>query len=183
MTTSPDSPGGSRAPTHADGFDLLDLCHRHTVLALGKLAALITRLSAHGPDDEARSLAAEVLHHFATTARQHHDDEERHVFPKLAASGDAELVQHVLRLQEDHHWLEKDWMELAPQIAAVANGQIGYDLDLMREGAVTFTALSHDHMALEESCIYPQARAQLGARERRAIGREMVLRRRTSRAR
>ena len=182
MTTTPDSPGTSRAPAHADGFDVLDVCHRQTVLALGKLAALITRLSAHGPDDAARSLAAEILDHFATTARQHHEDEERHVFPRLAASGDAELVQNVLRLQQDHDWLEEDWRELSPHIAAVANGQIGYDLDLLRDGAATFTALSHDHMALEESCIYPQARAQLGARERRAMGREMAARRRAARA-
>ena len=87
----------------------------------------------------------------------------------------------MLRLQQDHDWLEEDWRELSPHIAAVANGQIGYDLDLLRDGAATFTALSHDHMALEESCIYPQARAQLGERERRAMGREMAARRRAAR--
>lgn len=183
MTTIADSPGTSGAPAHADGFDVLDLCHRQTVLALGKLAALITRLSVHGPDDTARSLAAEILHHFATTARQHHEDEERHVFPRLVLSGDAELVQNVLRLRQDHDWLGEDWRELAPHIAAVANGHIGYDLALLRDGAATFTALSHDHMALEESCIFPQARAQLGERERRAMGREMAVRRRAARAR
>jgi len=183
MTTIPDPPGKSRAPAHADGFDVLDVCHRQTVLALGKLAALITRLSVRGPDDAARSLAAEILLHLETTARQHHEDEERHVFPRLAVSADTELVHNVLRLQQDHDWLEEDWMELAPHIAAVANGHIGYDLDLLRDGAATFTALSHDHMALEESCIYPQARAQLGARERLAMGREMALRRRAARAR
>lgn len=183
MTTIPDSTGTSGAPTHADGFDVLDICHRQTVLTLGKLAALITRLSVHGPDDAARSLAAEILHHFETTARQHHEDEEQHVFPRLVACGDAELVQNVLRLQEDHDWLEENWMEISPHIAAVAHGHIGYDLDLLRAGAATFTALSHDHMALEESCIYPQARTLLAARERYAMGREMSERRRATRAR
>ena len=162
MTSGPDSPAPSRAAAHADGFDVLDVCHRHTVLALGKLAALITRLSVHGPDDPARSLAAEILHYFETTARQHHEDEGRHLFPRLAVSGDAELVHNLFRLQQDLDWLEEDWMELAPHIAAVANGHIGYDLDLLRDGAATFTVLSHDHMALEESCIYPQARASGG---------------------
>ena len=173
MTTIPDSPCASRAPAQADGFDVLDICHRQTVLAIGKLAAHITRLSIHGPDDAARSLAAEILHHFVATARQHREDEERHVFPRLVASGDAELVQNVLRLQEDHDWLEEDWMEIPPHIAAVAHGHIGHDLDLLRAGAATFTALSHDHMAMEESCIYPQARAQRGARLRYAMSREM----------
>lgn len=101
MTKISASPSTFRAPAHADGFDVLDLCHRHTVLSLGKLAALTTRLRVHGPDDEARSLATEILHHFAGAARQQHEDEERHVFPRLTASDDAELVQNVLRLQQD----------------------------------------------------------------------------------
>ena len=125
MTTIPDSPCASRAPAQADGFDVLDICHRQTVLAIGKLAAHITRLSIHGPDDAARSLAAEILHHFVATARQHHEDEERHVFPRLVASGDAELVQNVLRLQEDHDWLEEDWMEIhrtSPRLRTATSG-------------------------------------------------------------
>lgn len=32
--------------TLADGFDVLDVCHRQTVIALGKLAALVSQLSS-----------------------------------------------------------------------------------------------------------------------------------------
>jgi hemerythrin-like domain-containing protein len=126
-------------------------------------------------------MAKEVVHFFSTTARQHHEDEERRVFPKLPSGGDADLVQAVLRLQQDHHWLEEDWMELLPQIDAVANGQTWYDLDTLREGVEVFAALSHDHVELEEACIYPQARAQLDAGERHEMGREMAMRRRSER--
>ena len=164
-----------------DGFDVLDACHRQTIFALGKLSALVTRLAVQGPDEGARELANEIVRHFATTARQHHEDEERHVFPKLAASGDAGTVQTVLRLQQDHNWLEEDWRELAPHLDAVASGQTWYDLDLLREGAAVFSALSRDHIALEESLIYPEARARLGSGERHDMGREMAARRRAQR--
>ena len=164
-----------------DGFDALDLCHRQSLLALGKLTAMVARLTEQGPDREVRDLAEEVIRHFSTTARQHHADEEAHVFPRLAAGGDPEIVQAVLRLQQDHDWLEEDWMELAPHLEAVASGQSWYDIDLLRHGSEVFIALMHDHMALEESYLYPEARARLNARERVAMGREMAARRRHAR--
>ena len=170
-------PIDSGLPMPRNGFEVLDVCHRKTVIALGRLAALISRLEKNGPDDEARTLANEVVQHFSTTARQHHEDEERHVFPKLATTGDAETVQAVLRLQQDHNWLEEDWMQLSPHLDAVASGQSWYDLDALREGAEVFTALSHDHIALEESLIYPQARARLGPGEWLEMSREMAQRR------
>lgn len=167
--------------TLADGFDVLDVCHRQTVIALGKLAALVSQLSSKGADEETRALASEIVQHFSTTARQHHEDEERHVFPKLTSSGDAESAQAVLRLQQDHGWLEQDWLELWPHLDAVACGHFAYDLDVLRDGAEIFVALMHDHMALEESLIYPQARMRSGTEERLGMGREMAGRRRVQR--
>ncbi len=178
MDASRDSAEVSDTVLARDGFEVLDVCHRQTVFTLGKLAALVSRLASHGPDAQARELAAEILQHFSTTAREHHEDEERHVFPGLLASGNPELVQSVLTLQQDHHWLAEDWMALSPQIAAVACGYSGYDLDTLREGVVVFMALSHDHIELEESIVYPQARAKLHPAARTAMNEEMAARRR-----
>jgi hemerythrin-like domain-containing protein len=176
---SSDVPG---VKTSRDGFTVLDACHRQTLVTLDTLAALISRLESAGSDVHARTMAKEIVEFFSTTARQHHEDEELHVFPALLASSDPDIVQTVQRLQQDHHWLDQDWMELLPQIDAVAGGQSWYDLDTLREGATVFAALSRDHVALEEACIYPEARAQLGAGERREMGREMARRRRDQRA-
>jgi hemerythrin-like domain-containing protein len=181
MTSRDDSSHEPNAAATLDGFDVLDACHRQTVFTLGKLAALISRLATLGPDAEARTLAAEIVRHFSTTARQHHLDEERHVFPRLSTSADPEIVQAVRRLQQDHGWLEEDWMELSPHLEAVARGHAGYDLDVLREAATVFTALSHEHIALEESIIYPQARAHVPPGERSAMGREMAARRHAGR--
>jgi hemerythrin-like domain-containing protein len=121
------------------------------------------------------------VRHFSTTARQHHTDEERHVFPKLAASGDPAIEQTVMLLQQDHRWLEEDWMTLLPHLDAIACGQSWYDAALLREGSEIFAALSREHIALEETCLYPQARARLRPDEQREMSREMAARRRAAR--
>jgi len=164
-----------------DGFEVLDQCHRDTLAALDTLGELVTRLEHEGASERVRTMAAVVVRFFATTARAHHEDEERHVFPKALAAGDPEIVQAVLRLQQDHSWLEEDWLELSPQLQALAAGHSMWDLDFLREASAVFSALSHDHIALEESCVYPQARSRLKEAERGAMGREMAERRRARR--
>jgi hemerythrin-like domain-containing protein len=180
-TTHAAAAGTDKTPP--DGFDVLDECHRQTLFSLGKLAALVSRLGLIGADTEARAMAADIVRHFSVTVRRHHEDEERHVFPKLVAEGNEEIVRAVLRLQIDHDWLEENWMELSPQLDAVAHGLSWYDMDVLREAAQVFIALSHDHIALEESFIYPQARKWLDSRERIGMGREMAARRKQARAR
>ena len=182
----PDDETISRSPSAVgsplDGLEGLDVCHRQMLFSLGKLSALIARLATFGPDADARETAREISDFFSTTVRLHHEDEERHVFPKMLAAGDPELVQAVRRLQTDHGWLEENGRDLSPHVAAVASGQSWYDLDLLRDGAAVFTALLHDHIALEESLIHPQARDRMRGAERREMGREMAARRRALRA-
>ena len=164
-----------------DGFKALDACHRQTLFTLGKLSALVSRLRQLGHDPHARKTAAEIIHYFSTTARRHHEDEELHVFPRLLLGADPEMVQDIQRLQQDHGWLEQDWRDLSAVLDAVANGHSGYDIDAFEDAVRVFIALSHDHIALEETCIYPEARARLGAEQRSEMGREMAARRRKAR--
>lgn len=182
MTTTHD-PNHRKASAGAAGsaFGVLDECHRQTLVAIANLETIVSRLDAGSVDAQTRALAADVVRHFSTTARQHHEDEERHVFPKLATGADPEVVQAVLRLQQDHDWLEEDWMEISPHVDAIACGQSWYDLDVLREGAAIFAALSRDHIALEESTLYPEVRSRLRPGERREMGREMAARRRAAR--
>ena len=177
--TQTSSPGGTARPARtAGGFEVLDACHRQMVVMLDRLSALVDGLDKGAPDREARQTALEIIHFFSQTARHHHEDEERHVFPQLQDSADPEIVQGVLRLKQDHHWMDVDWRELSPAITAVADNRGGYDLEALREGVEIFTALSHDHIALEESFIYPEARRRFDSAELKAMGREMAERRR-----
>ena len=141
-------------------LDALDQTHRQVMVVLGELQQLIERLDDAGVDDTARQMAREICAFFSGRARQHHADEERIVFPGLLKSGDDELVQHVLRLQQDHGWLEEDWLELEPQLQAVAEGYSWYDIPTLRAALPIFEALYREHIALEESLVYPAARRQ-----------------------
>jgi len=169
-------PGGAAA-----AFSVLDECHRQTLGALDKLETVVASLDGSQIEAQTRAAAAAVVRHFSTMARQHHEDEERHVFPKLAASGDVAMQHAVQRLQQDHLWLEEDWRELQPHLDAIACGQSWYDVAVLREGSEIFAALSREHIALEESCLYPVARTLLGASQQHEMEREMAARRRAAR--
>lgn len=175
VSTEPTDPASG--DSRHDGFIALDACHQRLLAVAGELEALVASLDAGGPCPLSRAKAAAIVEFYATTARQHHEDEERHVFPTLLASADPDLVQAVQCLQQDHGWLEEDWRELEPHVQAIALGYGNCDLDILRQGVAIVVALQRDHIALEESLVYPEARARLDAAGRRAMGREMAARR------
>ena len=150
-------PARPAVPVPSD-FEVLDPAHRAAIDMLQHLDILVRRLADRGVDAEARHQAREVLDYFNGPGLGHHAQEESQVFPALLASGDAELVQHVQRLRQDHGWIEEDWRELAPQIDAIANGYDWYDLAVLQAAVPIFSALCHEHIALEECVVYPAAK-------------------------
>ena len=141
-------------------FEALDRTHRQMLETLTQIDALIAHVALNGPDAQAQATAGAIHAFFAENARQHHADEERYIFPGLLAGSDLDLIQHVRRLQQDHGWLEEDWLEIAPQIEAMARGYNWYDLDMLNSALPIFRALYADHIALEESLVYPAAKRQ-----------------------
>lgn len=154
-----------RSPVNVPpSFEALDRTHVQVLEVLEQFDRLLQHLGDNGADAVAQASAQQIHLFFADSARQHHADEEQLVFPVLLSGGNADLVQHVQRLQQDHGWLEEDWLELAPQIEAIAKGYSWYDIDSLRHALPVFTALYHEHIALEESLIYPEAkRLQMAA--------------------
>lgn len=144
-------------------FESLDNAHRAALQMLDSFHRLLAQLDSTGLDDAARTSAREILAFFNGPGRHHHEDEEKHVFPGLLAEGKPELVKHIHRLMQDHGWLEEDWRELAPQIEAIADGYNWYDMAVLTSALPVFTALYLDHIALEESLVYPEAKKQLAA--------------------
>ena len=158
-------------------FDVMDACHHQIVTTLQQMAQLLDHLEQHGVDAHAQATARNIFSFFMGTAREHHLDEERHVFPALINSGDAQLMELTLRLQQDHGWIEEDWLELAPQFESIAAGYHWFNLDHLRLAVPVFQALYQDHIALEESMIYPQAKARIAEWDLHGMGREMARRR------
>ncbi len=159
-------------------FDVLDACHQQVVTALQRMGELVDYLQDNGVDGKAQDMARAIFLFFMNTAREHHQDEEKHIFPALIDAGDEELVRHVLRLQQDHGWIEEDWQELAPQFESIAAGYNWFNIEQLALAVPIFQALYHDHIALEESLIYPEAKARLAGKDLQGMGREMAMRRR-----
>lgn len=173
MTATPNPPVHPLQP-----FDVLDACHQQVVVTLQKLSELIEHIEAKGVDGQAQAWARDIFLFFMNTAREHHQDEERHVFPAMLNSGDAGLMEAAMRLQQDHGWIEEDWLELAPQIESIAAGYNWFNLEQLRLAVPVFQALYQDHMALEETLAYPEAKARIAAWDLQGMGREMASRRR-----
>lgn len=176
--TAPSPTTAPRRGRPIEPFDVLDASHQQVVEALQQMSRLVDHLEDKGVDGKAQEIARAIFQFFMTTARDHHLDEEKHVFPAMLNSGDEQLIQHTLRLQQDHGWIEEDWLELAPQFEAIAAGYSWYNLDQLRLSIPVFTALYQDHMALEESLIYPEAKTRIAAWDLHGMGREMSERRR-----
>jgi hemerythrin-like domain-containing protein len=158
----PARPRRAAAPA-LPALDRLDRTHHDMVDRLAQLVALVSHLDTQGIDEAASRSAKALCKFFSETARSHHADEETLVFPALIRQGDPALIAQVLRLQQDHGWLEEDWLELSPQLQAVAEGYGWYELDGLRQAVEVFTNLYQEHIALEESLIYPEARRQIAA--------------------
>lgn len=158
------APRAVRTPAPAlPPLEALDRTHHQMMVVLSELQQLVERLDTDGIDAAARRSAQAICRFFDEHARAHHADEETLIFPALVRKGDKALIQQVLRLQQDHGWLEEDWLELAPQLQAVARGYSWYEIDSLRHTVGVFTTLYQDHIALEESLIYPEAKAHMAA--------------------
>jgi len=142
-------------------LDALDETHRQIMRLLADLERLVGLLTRPADEASAAVLAARACSFFNGAARSHHEDEETTVFPSLLADAPAEMLAHVRRLQQDHNWLEEDWLELEPHLQAVAQGYGRDHVEFLRAALPEFTTLYHAHIALEESLIYPEARRRL----------------------
>jgi hemerythrin-like domain-containing protein len=153
------------APVTLHEFEALDQTHAQVLQTLRQLERLVDRLDRDEPDDAARAAASAICAFFDGTARSHHEDEERVVFPPLLRGRDAALIQHVQRLQQDHGWLEEDWHELRPMLTTIGEGYAWHEPESLRQMAAVFSALYLEHIALEETLVYPAAKERLTAAE------------------
>lgn len=160
-------------------FEMLEACHERVQRSLRLLERLLTHVDANGHDTSSRSAAADVLRYFDIAAPHHHEDEERHVFPVLAASHDARVREAVARLKSDHERMNALWKQLRLVLLAWRDEDPAplpteADRALVRDFARCYA----DHIPLEETLVYPAARPLFDAGHMAAIGEEMASRRR-----
>jgi hemerythrin-like domain-containing protein len=150
-----------KSQTAFENFKALNACHQQIQHHLTNLADLQSRMDDDQADAQCRQQAALIEAFFSNTSRQHHADEEKLVFPPLLSSDHPELVQAVLVLQQDHGWIEQNWIELAPMLRSIADTGNCVDVAEFRHYVDVFLELCNTHIALEETLIYPEFKARL----------------------
>lgn len=167
----------SAAPVSIAVFEFLDSTHQEIQQQLQLLHTLVDAIENEGLNQTNRGTARRVLDYFNGEARQHHLDEEKHIFPSLLASQNAEVVQATEHLIQDHGWLEENWIQIAPSLEAATGGNLWFDTAELRHALEVFEALYLDHILLEESIAYPEAKKRLQGLDTLGMGREMAKRR------
>lgn len=174
-----------RALSHAQtGVDLaapLDtLYHSHETI-VGQLSALAALPGLLEQAEQARRVAADALALFGKDVLQHHQDEEKALFPAVQASAapgeESDTVQTLAsQLTAEHRTLEQLWKSLEPAVRSAAAGRTAtLDAALLARLVHTYTA----HARFEEQRFLPLAQAILGRNHNHlgAVGVDLHMRR------
>jgi hypothetical protein len=123
---------------------------------LDRLAELGNRLPLEDADEPARAVAGAIEAFFSDTAGRHLDELERSLFPAALAGGDAGRIAAVRTMQQDRGWIEQDWLELAPQLRAIAQGNHWIDPAEFAHDVDVFEDLCRGHLAREAGLAGPE---------------------------
>ncbi|UXH76500.1 hemerythrin domain-containing protein [Roseateles amylovorans] len=153
---------------------MLAACHDRVRRTLDLIVRLQSHLAAQGVTDQARSAATDILRYFDIAGPSHHEDEARHVLPRLRESGLPDLQALADRLHDDHDAMQQDWQLLRNTLIAIRDGGTPvWPTDLAHRYVSRYRA----HLALEEQVAFPAASHGLDAADEAAMGREMAQRR------
>lgn len=148
--------------THADApIGEFNNCHVGIMRKLDALADLPAMLEAAA---RARTIAEQSLGFFRRVILEHHQDEERELFPAVIASARAGEERHrvetmATRLTEEHRDIEKLWKRLDKELEQVVKGRIStLDKAALQDLVLRYRA----HAAFEEAEFLPLAEQILG---------------------
>lgn len=152
-------------------FEMLLACHQRVEHMVALLERLARHAAAHGTDGQARQAAQDVMRYFDLAGPAHHEDEERHLLPRLqAAGGDLAALAH--RLHAEHLAMAQQWAGVRKALQAVTQGE---PADSAAWPA--FAALYRQHIAAEEAQAYPALQTLVDGPALRTMGAEMAQRR------
>lgn len=176
MSTPAESPAASVADEALASFSR---SHIHIVDQMQRLSVLPAQLAQRGLDEGVRNAAGTIYRFFNDAVLEHHDEEERELFPALrhsAAKGDeAGLVDALIaRLEREHRELEALWDRIEPALRRLGRGKPA-SLDEAVVKALTEAYVAHARF--EEAAVLPLAQRMLGAGDGAALALGLAMRR------
>ena len=140
-------------------MEILDRTHREIMEMLTRMHMLIEKLEVRGIDEGVSKLAQDICRFFDETARPHHAAEEELVFPELLAErrsgAGAAREPACSRITAGSRKTGSSWRRSCGRWRTAS---LWYDIDVLRSGVPIFTELYRDHIALEETVVYPASR-------------------------
>ncbi len=174
------SPSKGPQADHEQPFEWLRACHDRVERMLELLQRLQDHVARHGADEQGAQAAQQVLRYFDLAAPQHHEDEERHVFPRLLERGDDRLRGLVQRLQSDHTAMAADWSRVRQALLRLqaAQGDAAWRwTDDERAVLARFALRYEGHIAAEEGEVFAMAEHLMTPAQRVEMSEDMMRRR------
>lgn len=162
------------APDFSDPLGLLKACHGRILNHCDTLERLPGHVREKGLDTEARQAIARVHRYFSSAAKQHHEDEEQDLFPRLARQS-LKLAEAIHRLKLQHAAMAGEWEQLRPMLELPT--RISDDPDGFAALVARFTGLYREHIEREEEEVLEPARHSLSGADLRKLGFAMAERR------
>jgi pyridoxamine 5'-phosphate oxidase len=162
-----------------DPLEMLLSCHRRIEKQLDTLKRLMAHVTRNGVDADASIAAQAVLRYFARAAANHHDDEEKDLFPlleqRITDPGERARFEALrASLERDHREVESLWSRLRKPLEGIADG---LPRNLPAADVHAFVAAYARHILTEESTLQDLFDRWLDAGDRSALGRSMSDRR------
>jgi len=162
-----------------DPLEMLLACHRRIEKHLETLKRLRAHIESRGVDPQASAAAQTLLAYFLKAAMNHHEDEEKDLFPLLEKriddSGErARFGAFRESLERDHREIEALWAKLRRPLEGIAEG---LTRTLAAADVHDFIAAYSRHILTEENTLGAFCNRWLEDGDRRALGRAMTARR------
>jgi len=143
-------------PTDTGPIDLFSKCHEGILEHLDALAGLPALVSAAA---RARSVAADTLRFFRAVVYEHHQEEERELFPAVLASAqrgaEHDQTQAIVeRLTREHRKIEAAYELIEPGLKDAAKG---HDSRLQPFEVASLVTAYEAHARFEERMFLPLA--------------------------
>jgi hemerythrin-like domain-containing protein len=156
VTDTHQPPSGADAPIAA-----FSKCHEGILTRLGALAGLPALVESAA---RARAIAGQTVKFFREVVYEHHQEEERELFPAVLASARAgaerDRVQAIIeRLTREHRQVEAAFVHLEPALKDAAKG---HDSALRADEVAALVTHYEAHARYEEQEFLPLSQEILG---------------------
>lgn len=131
-------------------LELQDVTHQLVQQFIAELQEMLPDLIAGGLSAAQKKVLQKIVTFFDQEMKEHHLEEELHIFPLLLSKGDAQLSEKVQMLKADHNALRLGWQELKHAIEQTVESAT-VDPAVLCGRFERYSACFARHLVLEES--------------------------------